>query len=131
MSQPRALAPHVRLLTAYGLVGTGLMVLYLCLSFGLHYLGAVTAYLAGPMAFVLCIPVAYLAQSVLVFRSPWLNGKQMLRFAVTMAVGFVVSASAVPVLSGGAGLPEFVSLLSVSALVPLANFIVFRFWVFD
>jgi putative flippase GtrA len=126
-SRPR----RFRLLTAYGLVGIALMALYLCLSFGLSHVAGMAAYLASPVAFVMCIPGAYLAQSLLVFRSPWLNARQMFRFTVTMAVGFLISATAVPVLSGMFGLPETLSLLSVSALVPVANFIVFRFWVFD
>lgn len=122
---------HLRLVTAYGLVGIGLMVVYLGLSFGLRYLSGMPAQFASPTAFVICIPIAYLAQSTLVFRSPWLNARQALRFTLAMAVGFAISSAAVPLLSWMLGLPEPVSLLSVSALVPLANFVVFRFWVFD
>lgn len=122
---------HKRLLTSYGMVGITLTALYLCASLGLRYLLSMPAQFASPTAFLLCVPIAYLAQSTIVFQSRWLNAKQMMRFIVTMITGFAIATAAVPLLSWTLGLPEIISLLSVSLFVPIANFIIFRFWVFD
>lgn len=115
----------------YIVVGSSLAAIYLGLSFGLHSMASMPAHLASPIAFLLSVPIAYFAQSILVFRAGWLDGRQFLRFLVTMGVGFVVSASTIPILSWALGLPEIIAMASVSAFVPLVNFVVFRFWVFE
>jgi putative flippase GtrA len=114
----------------YGLVGILLMIAYLGLAQILAEVVGISPVLASPVSFMLCVPLAYLGQSIVVFRAPWGDRAQQKRFLATTLVGFIIATSAAPLLALVADVPSYVNFVVVSLLVPLANFVVFRFWVF-
>jgi len=124
------LLPHFWQLVRYGIVGCLLMLLYLGLAILLNSRFGLSPAVASPLSFVLLLPLVYLGQAVLVFRARCGNRTQMVRFFVTAANGFVISASVVPTLGAWFALPAQANFLVVSCVVPVMNFLIFRFWVF-
>ena len=104
--------------------GTHLATLALCI----HLVGLSSA-LAGAVSFIAAISVAYTLQALWVFPGTRL-GARLPRYAVLVAIGMAINGAAIHVsadiLSAG-WLPGWAA---ASAIVPAANFVAGRFWVF-
>lgn len=124
------LSAQIRQLARYGIVGGLLTIVYLGVALFLSRRLGLSASIASPLSFVLCLPLVYVGQAVFVFRAPRGSHAQMVRFLITVSTGFIVSASVAPTLGNWFALPERASFLAVSILVPVSNFLIFRFWVF-
>jgi putative flippase GtrA len=114
----------------YGIVGVLLMLAYLGVALILASVFGLSPVWASPLSFVLCVPLAYLGQSILVFRAPWGDRAQQTRFLLTTVTGFLIAAGVTPLLALFVDVPPYVNFMVVCVLVPLTNFLVFRFWVF-
>jgi putative flippase GtrA len=114
----------------YGIVGVLLMFAYLGLALLLVTVFGLAPIWASPLSFVLCVPLAYLGQSIVVFRARWGDRAQQTRFLATTIMGFIIASGVAPALALFAEVPLYVNFLVVCILVPLTNFVVFRFWVF-
>lgn len=85
--------------------------------------------IAGPVAFLLCLPLAYWGQSSFVFRARSDHRRQALRFGVTMLCGFVLLTAA-PIVGAWLNLPYQINILFGVAFVPAVNYMIFYLWVF-
>lgn len=87
-------------------------------------------WLASLAAFGLCVCVQYLAQTVFTFRAPLAAPGQLLRFLVTITLGAAIATLIPGALGPAARLPESASVAIVVVLLPIANFLMLRIWVY-
>lgn len=115
----------VRFALIGGLVALAYLLLYLALlSLGLPR-GA-----ANGLAFALAICLQYVGQAGFTFGKRLDDLRQMQRFAVMVGFGFVTSAILTGVIGPAAGWADWVAAASVTALLPVQNFILMTLWVF-
>lgn len=86
--------------------------------------------LANTIAFAAAICVQYIGQTVLTFREPLVEPGQMLRFGLTVGLGYVVAAIITSLAGPALGWADWFSAGVVAALLPVQNFIIFRVWVY-
>ncbi|TNJ44475.1 GtrA family protein [Phaeobacter sp. B1627] len=110
-------------------VGTGVAGLYL----GLFLLG-VELGLAEAAANIIslgcAVVVQYIAQTAWTFRRPLAVPEQILRFACTIGLGFVVSTLITAHVGPHLGWPPALSGAVVMLWLPIQNYVMFRIWVF-
>lgn len=115
----------------FGVVGVAATVVHftvLTLAVGrLHLLPA----FANGVAFLCAVGVTYLGQSLWVFRGhAGRSTAQMLRFAASLALGFVANIAVMALATQGLGLDYRVGFLLGCVLVPVLSFFVNKLWVF-
>lgn len=103
-----------------------------------YFLLANLLMLATGMADTICSFVAYLLslilsyglQSRFTFRVATGSRGQIMRFVFTAATGVVIATGLVQVCNELLGWPSVIATALVCILIPVANFIAFRWWVF-
>src|ERR1700733_9066674 len=116
-------------LIRYGLVGASLMIGYLSLAFGLVVFLGIRPTRASPSAFLLCLPLAYWAQAKFVFRARSDDWVQRVRFGIAALVNLAIVTFA-PILGMLLKSPYQINILVGAFLLPVANYLVSRVWVF-
>lgn len=116
-------------LIRYSVVGVVLLLTYLGLVWALVELWSVWPTIASPLAFVLCLPLVYWGQTTFVFRARPNQWNQAARFGASAVSSFAI-VTLVPLLGSWFGWPYQINTFVGAALVPMANYLVFRFWVF-
>lgn len=87
---------------------------------------------ANGMAFLCALCVTYLGQSLWVFQERSRHGTgQMLRFTVSLGLGFLANMGVMAVSVHGLGLEYQGGFLLGLFLVPALSFVLNRFWVFN
>ncbi|MCZ8314934.1 GtrA family protein [Phreatobacter sp.] len=114
-------------LAAFGVVGAGATAAYVSGSTVLVYLG-VKAWVAGPVVYAAIVPLAYLGQRNVVFRSRASHAVAFWRYVVVQVGGLTLSF-VIPWLVGDR-VPPVVLFLSVATVVSLASFILMSRWTF-
>jgi putative flippase GtrA len=84
---------------------------------------------ASGASYAVCIAVSYLAQSRFAFRVATDTPSQIGRFVVVSLAGLATSVMVME-WAVEAGLRPWLGALIVSAAIPMANFLVYTFWVF-
>lgn len=113
----------------FGLVGGGVALFYVLCFAGLRALGLGEVG-ANAFAFSGAICVQYIGQTVFTFRQPLASSAQMLRFGVTVGLGFLVSMCITGALGPQLGWSDWLSAAVVAVFLPVQNFIIFRLWVY-
>ena len=105
----------------------------------LFYFAAIAALLAGTglrpvlasaLAYLLALGLSYLLQSRFAFRAATDSTAQVARFVVTAFVGLAFSSGAMFVVTAVLSWPGIAGAAIVCVLIPVANYLVFRSWVF-
>jgi len=86
--------------------------------------------LANSLAFAAAICLQYLGQTILTFRQPLAEASQVLRFGLTVGLGFVISALVTGIVGPSLGWADWVSASLVAVILPVQNFLLFRLWVY-
>lgn len=103
-------------------------VFYVALGVGFVALG-VAPPAAGPLALLPVLTVSYLGHKSKTFRSKGQHRRELPRFIVVSIIDLVLAAL-IPQLGIHARAPPFVSLVLLSVVVPLANVLIMKFWIF-
>ncbi len=110
-----------------GLLSTGLYFVFYLLLLALAPLAPP---LASVTAYVLVVPLNFVAQRSFTFRSSGAIGGELYRYLAVTAIGLATSFCAVWVTSNWLALPAFVGGLATMALVPVVTFVLMELWVF-
>ena len=123
----RALAsPVVRFLV----VGGGNTLLYAVLSLLFMWLLPVSKQVSSTLAYLMGIPVAFLAYKTFVFRAEaGISHSEILRFLVTHGVNLTISYVMVAVLCDGLGLPREVGVLASCTAFAIIGYVLMKVWV--
>lgn len=115
----------------FGVVGVAATVVHFgMLSLGVELLGIIPA-VANGLAFLCAVGVTYFGQSLWVFRDHGgRSSTQLLRFAASLALGFLANMAVMAVATQGLGLSYRIGFLIGCFLVPMLSYVVNRFWVF-
>ena len=109
-----------------GVVATCLYtVVALCLS-----ASGLSVALASLAAYLIAAPFSYVGHKYFTFGSDRAHRFEAPRFIAVTVVGITVSLVMPAIMSGRLGLPVQVSIVLTSLLIPIANYLVLRGWVF-
>lgn len=86
--------------------------------------------LANFLAFLIAVTVQYVGQTWWTFRKPLGRPDQIVRFACTIGLGYLVSAGITGFLGPVLDWPAYVSASVVAVVLPVQNYLIFRIWVF-
>lgn len=112
-----------------GLAATGIH--WIVLSLVVETFGILTS-LANGLAFLCAASVTYLGQSLWVFSArSHHNAMQVLRFTLSLAIGFVANVCIMALTIHVLGLPYQAGFLLGIIVVPALSFLINRFWVFN
>lgn len=113
------------------IVGGGNTLLYAVLSLLFMWLLPFSKQVSSTLAYLACIPVAFLAYKTFVFRAGSATShSEILRFLITHSVNLVVSYVMVAVLCGALGLPRELAVLASCAAFAIIGYILMKLWVF-
>lgn len=126
----KALQHELFRLARFGVVGVFVTAIYVGTFFVLHWRFEVIEWAASLVAFALAVSCQYVAQTLFTFRATLRSARHVLRFAVTIAVGALISTGVTGVIGPGLGWPDTIAVAIVVVLVPISNFLLFRFWVY-
>ncbi len=85
---------------------------------------------AAAVAYMLLLPVNFLAHRHATFRSSRPPRREIARFAVLHLASFGAATGGMAAAVGGLGLSPWLGAASAVVLVPLASFVAMQFWVF-
>ena len=123
----KVLAREIPLFVLVGLAAT--LINYVAALVAHHSLAA-GPMLAGCVGYLSAVGVSYLGNSHLTFRRPVLHGPQFVRFAVISLSGFALNISLVGAGTHLLGWPLARALVPVVIVVPVATFLMSKFWAF-
>ena len=103
-------------------------VFYVALGVGFLALG-VAPPAAGPLALLPVLTVSYLGHKSKTFRSKGQHQRELPRFIVVSIIDFMLAAL-IPQLGIHAHAAPVVSLVLLSVVVPLANVLIMKLWIF-
>ncbi|MTE01767.1 GtrA family protein [Paracoccus sp. YIM 132242] len=111
-----------------GLVATA--VHFAILTLGVEHL-SIPATPANGLAFLCALSITYLGQSLWVFHERSRHGPaQMMRFAVSLAIGLLANMAAMAACVHVLGLGYRAGFVLGLVVVPALSFVINRFWVF-
>jgi len=112
---------------AVGAAGAGS---YVMLSMLIHACG-VEAWISSVASYTVLIPVVYLAQRGLTFRSKGPHLSSFPKYVVTQLLGLALSGILPYVLVQNAGLPAAFVFAPVAIAISAVNFVLLKFWTFS
>lgn len=117
-------------LARFGIAGGSATLFYLVLAMALVTLGHLQAVPASIVAYLLSLGLSYGLQSRFTFRQSGDSASQIVRFLATALVGLALSYSLVYLVSEVLHWWSVIGNIAVCILIPIANYFVFKFWVF-
>lgn len=117
-------------LARFGLAGLMATFFYFVLVNGFVLIWALEAVTASVLAYLLAMLFSYAAQSRFTFRVTDDHGGQVARFVITSLFGLGVSYGVMVLCKDLLNFPYIVGAVAVCVLIPLANYLVFKHWVF-
>ena len=120
---------ELRRVARFALVGITVAALYALLFFLFRELGLVR-WAANFLAFGLAVSFQYVAQTLFTFRAALRSKGQPPKFLATIGLGLMLSTLIAAVLGPALGWPDSVSVLVVTVVLPVTNFLLFRLWVY-
>ena len=121
----------LRKIVTFGIVGVLTAFSYLLLAKLFRELLGLGLLSAGTLAYPLAIFVSYVGQGVFTFRAGLRDERQFARFAITNILGYFVAIAMLSTVPKAFNVDEFVALLMVVCVLPIINFMLYLFWVFD
>ena len=112
-------------------VGGSNTLLYAVLSLLLMWALPFSKEVSSMLAYLVGIPVAFLAYKKFVFRAgTGISRSEIFRFLFTHSINLVVSYVMVAVLCGGFGLPRETGVLASCATFAIIGYLLMKLWVF-
>lgn len=126
----RVLPARFHRLIRFAIAGMTATIAYFVITNGLVLVAGLDPVAASVIAYLLSLWLSYLLQSSFTFRATPKAGSQAARFALTGLAGLAISYVVMLVVSDHFGWSYFVGATSICVLIPAANYLVFRTWVF-
>jgi putative flippase GtrA len=127
----RMVPPNARRVLVYGCVGIAVSVFYsLAVIACVRLLHPISPTLASVAAFVISVPVAYLAHANVSFSDSAYDPFQPLRFVTSTTLCFVLSIGGMYWITEVAGQSYLFGIAWNWLTIPLMNFLSYMFWVF-
>lgn len=124
------LPPSLHRVVRFGLSGLVSTLVYFVLTNALVLVASMMPTTASVCAYLLSLGVSYLLQSRFTFRVNADSVDQIVRFVVTSLAGLMISWCAMAIAVDALALPYVIGAAVVCILIPVANFFMFRSWVF-
>jgi putative flippase GtrA len=125
-----ALPPSLHRVGRFGLSGLVATLIYLLLINVLVMAAGMAPTVASVCAYLLSLGMSYLLQSRFTFQVSADSVEQMTRFVVTSLAGLVIAWCVVAITVNVLAWPYFIGAAIVCIVIPVANFFIFRGWVF-
>ncbi|MEP2920157.1 MAG: GtrA family protein [Sulfitobacter sp.] len=113
----------------FALIGVGIALLYVVVYLAFLRIGLVQS-AANALAFGIAVTVQYVGQARFTFHRQLNDPRQILRFAIMIAAGFLTSAF----ITGGIApyfmLAPWIAAVAVTLILPVQNFVLMTLWVF-
>jgi putative flippase GtrA len=124
------LPPSLHRVARFGLSGAVATLVYFLLTNMLVLAAGMAPTAASVCAYLLSLGVSYLLQSRFTFRTNTDSLDQMTRFVITSLAGFVIAWCVMAITVDVLAWPYFTGAAAICVLIPVANFFIFRGWVF-
>ncbi|MGV8834210.1 MAG: GtrA family protein [Devosia sp.] len=124
------LSDRVLQVVRFGISGLSSTIVYFLLTIGLVQAAGMAPINASVAGYAVSLVFSYLLQSRFTFRVSRDSRAQVLRFVVISLFGFAVSYTSMRYFTDMLGLPYVVGALVVCVVLPVANFVIFKHWVF-
>lgn len=121
---------HSGRIISFALVGVGIALLYVALYLAFLRVGLGQG-AANALAFGLAVIVQYAAQARFTFSRQLRDSRQLLRFGVMIAGGFVTSAVITGLVAPYLLLAPWIAAIAVTVILPVQNFVLMTLWVFS
>jgi putative flippase GtrA len=109
-------------------VGGSAALAFIAIAQALHWSGVSLA-VATVVAYLVCIPLAYLGQRYITFHSSRRHPVAFARYVATQALGLTL-ATAMVLLASSAGLPSLVALVLADAVASIQTYVLQKYWVY-
>ena len=116
-------------LIRFAVIGTTCAGIYFSVFVVQSALG-VTPFLANLIAFTLAVVVQYLGHTLWTFRGSLKDAIQGVRFVATIGLGLLISTVISSVIAPHFTWPAWLTATLVVILLPISNYVAFRFWVY-
>lgn len=113
----------------FAIVGVAVAAVYAILFFLFREIG-LARWVSSVLAFGSAVAFQYLAQTVFTFRASLNAQGQLPRFLVTIGFGLAISTLITSIVGPALDWPEAISVLVVTVVLPVTNFLLFRLWVY-
>jgi putative flippase GtrA len=124
------LPPSLHRIARFGLSGVVATLIYFMLTNLLVLVVGMPATAASVGAYLLSLGVSYLLQSRFTVRVKGDSVDQIARFVITSLAGLLISWCAMAITVDVLAWPYVIGAAVVCVLIPVANFFIFRGWVF-
>lgn len=125
----RTIFLRFRSLSTFFIVGVAGAVAYVILSSGLTTIIGI-AYIASIISYCVLTPIVYLAQRTFTFRSVASHRVVFPKYVATQLIGLSISGVLPYTFRDIAQKTPIVVFVLVAMVVPIANFVLLRFWAF-
>jgi len=113
---------------AFVLVGASASACYIIFAALLHWAG-LTAAAASAVSYLLCIPLAYLGQRRITFRSSRRHTIALIRYAATQGLGLAIATATVHFASS-AGVSTVLAFVLADILASVQTYMLQKHWVY-
>lgn len=120
----------MRTTAAYLSVGASAALTYVLLSSLLTHYG-VTPAVASVASYLICLPIGYLAQRTLTFKSDAPHRSALPRYMAAQLFGIVLAAILPDAMMARLDAPPPVAFAAVAGMIAVTNFLMLRFWAFS
>lgn len=115
-------------LSRFGMVGVVATAVHATVGLGLHNGAGMPAFWANLIAFCCALGVSFLGQTRLTFPDRVADGAAFARFAVVALSGLGLNQAIVWMVTSHFGRPYWLSLTIIIFTVPVATFLLLKFW---
>lgn len=115
----------------FSFVGIAATFTYFIVANILEFLIDVSTPISSVLAYLLGMSVSYLGQTFFTFQSNINNPAQLLRFIIISLLGLSVSYGFVMLFSEMMHLHALLVFAIISVIIPIVNYILLKFWVFQ
>lgn len=124
------LPPSLHRVARFGMSGVAATLVYFLLINVLVMAAGLLPTTASVCAYLLSLGISYLLQSRFTFQANTDSLDQMTRFVITSLAGLVIAGCVMAITVDVLAWPYFAGAAVICVLIPVANFFIFRGWVF-
>jgi putative flippase GtrA len=130
MRPPAWAAPILRQAVSFGLIGVTATLVHVLVALAARHLAHLPPLTASFTGYLAAVSVSYFGNTFLTFgAAPW-RRDQIVRFGIMSLAGLAVGQGIIWLLVTRLGLPFWVGLAGMVAVVPASSFAAARLWVF-